>query len=264
MVSIRIDNLKLQVPDGMTALEAARSEGIDIPTLCYHKALGPQGVCRLCVVEAEGPGLNRTVLPSCNLTGFEGLKIYTHSPLILSLRKTIVGLLLANTTPSEQLIEIAVKLGVEPARFRSARQDPCLLCGLCVKVCRSSIGAAALSFSGGEQNSRVVAGHIVMNEQACVGCGTCANICPVQALRIEDSAKERTVVLYGAVVNRLELVECEICGLAHTTRKFMDSVLARLDPDQKSGFRNLCPECSRRHFAEALGGLFPPDGDSVS
>ncbi|HMK59622.1 MAG TPA: 2Fe-2S iron-sulfur cluster-binding protein [Dissulfurispiraceae bacterium] len=259
MVSLKIDGKDVRAAEGATVLEAALQEGIHIPTLCYHKAPGPQGLCRLCIVEAEGPGLRRTILPSCNLTALEGLKIDTASPLIQSIRKTIVELLMANTPASESLLSIAKSLGVESSRFTSVQKDPCILCGLCVKVCRNSIGAAALSLADGGSGSRVVASRVVIDAEACIGCGTCANICPVQAIRIEDSQTDRNIILYGQVVNKMELVKCEQCGQAHATQKFISSVLSRLTPEQKTAFRNLCPECSRVIHAESLTGQIPPD-----
>ena len=259
MVSITINDKELHVADGTTVLEATGQEGIRIPTLCYSKALGHQGFCRLCVVEAEGPGLNRTILPSCNLSVFEGLVIDTNTPLIQSIRKTIVELLLANTQPHSALAAIAEELGADTTKPRSAVQDPCILCGLCIRVCRCSAGASALSFARTEKNPRVIAGKIVLDTDACIGCGTCANICPVQAIRVEDRQSVRSILIYDKVANEIELAACDMCGSHHATHKFIESVRLRLDPEQRSALKNLCPECARLCHADALAGQFPPD-----
>lgn len=258
-ISLKINGREVQAAEGMTVLEAARQEGIDIPTLCYLKALGPYGVCRLCIVEAEGPGLIATILPSCNLTISEGLIITTDSPVIQSMRKTIIELLLASTPLTVPLKVLADKFGIETSRFVSAKSDPCILCGLCVRVCRERIGASALSFTSGA-NEHIVAERIEMNADLCIGCGTCVNICPVQAMQLEDSEYYRRIILYGEVVRGFALVRCEGCGAPNTTQKFIDSIISRLADEQKCGLKNLCPECSRRHYAEALAGQFPSDG----
>ena len=258
-ISLKINGRKIFAAEGITVLEAARQEGIDIPTLCYLKALGPYGVCRLCIVEAVGPGLIPAILPSCSLKVSEGLVITTHSPLIQSIRRTIIELLLACTSLTEPLKMLGHKFGMETSRFISTKSDPCILCGLCVRVCRTRIGASALSFASGA-NEQVVAERIRMNAELCIGCGTCANICPVQALQLEDSEAERRIILYGEVVKRFDLVKCEGCGTPYTTQKFIDSIISRLADEQRCGLKNLCPECARQYYAEALTGQFPSEG----
>jgi predicted molibdopterin-dependent oxidoreductase YjgC len=256
MITLTINGREIEAPEGMTILELARQSGVEIPTLCYLKPLGPYGVCRLCVVEAEGRDLARTVVPSCTLSVSDGLKIETETPLIGTIRRTLLELLLASTDVTEPLLILARRYGVESTRFRIPGGDPCVLCGLCVRVCRDSIGASALSFAGKDENSHVVAGSITLNPEACVGCGTCANICPVAAIRMEDRASERSILLYGSVANRMDLVACMLCGRPHTTQKFVDTVLARMDESQRAGFRNVCPDCARSFYVVSLTGRF--------
>jgi NADH dehydrogenase/NADH:ubiquinone oxidoreductase subunit G len=259
MITLSINGTPIQASEGMTVLEAARQEGIEIPTLCYLKALGPFGVCRLCIVEANGPGLIPAILPSCNLKVFEGLVITTDSAVLHEIRRTMIELLLASTPLSESLRGFAIKFGVEASRFTPDKKDPCILCGLCVRVCRDRIGASALSFAGSDSNRHVVAEEIRIDKEACIGCGTCANICPVQAIKLEDMESDRKIVLYGKVASRFELVKCDICGNPHTTQEFIDSVVSRLNEEQKKGVRNLCPECARHYYAEAMTGHFTAD-----
>ena len=116
MIALTINGNPIQASEGMTVLEAARQEGIEIPTLCYLKALGPFGVCRLCIVEANGPGLMPAILPSCNLKVFEGLVITTDSAVINEIRRTMIELLLASTP----LTDIAER-GCNKIRSRSIK-----------------------------------------------------------------------------------------------------------------------------------------------
>ena len=259
MITLSINGNSIQASEGMTVLEAARQEGIEIPTLCYLKALGPFGVCRLCIVEANGPGLMPAMLPSCNLKVFEGLVITTDSAAIHEIRRTMIELLLASTPLTESLRGLAIKFGIDVSRFMTDKKDPCILCGLCVRVCRDRIGASALSFAGSNSNEHVVAEKIRMDKEACIGCGTCANICPVQAISLEDMETARKIVLYGKVASWFELVKCDMCGMPHTTQKFIDSIVSRLNEEQQRGFKNLCPECARHYYAEAMTGQFPAD-----
>jgi predicted molibdopterin-dependent oxidoreductase YjgC len=257
MTTLTINGKEIQAAEGITVLEVAQQEGIDIPTLCYLKALGPFGVCRLCIVEAEGPGLIPTILPSCTLKVFDGLVITTDSTIIHEMRRTMIELLLASTNLTESLGELAIKFGIETSGFTTAKKDPCILCGLCIRVCRDKIGASALSFAGSNSNEYIVAGEVLMDKEACIGCGTCANICPMQAIKLEDMQSERKIVLYGSVASRFVLIKCDRCGMPHTTQKFIDSVVSRLSEEQRQGFRNLCPECARHYYAHSMTGQFP-------
>jgi len=93
LISININGQAVTARSGMTILETARENGIDIPTLCYIKDLPPVGACRLCVVEVEG---SRTLVGSCHTPIAEGMVIHTHSPKVLEVRRILVELMLAS------------------------------------------------------------------------------------------------------------------------------------------------------------------------
>jgi NADH-quinone oxidoreductase subunit G/NADP-reducing hydrogenase subunit HndD len=93
MVTITIDGQQVQVPKTSTVLEAARSVGIKIPTLCYHPELRPEGACRVCVVEVKGA---RSLVASCIYPVNAGMEVKTNTPSVREARKTVVELLLAN------------------------------------------------------------------------------------------------------------------------------------------------------------------------
>ncbi len=92
-VTVTIDGVQIGGDDGMTILEFAKENGIDIPTLCYRLELPLIGACRICVVEVEG---SKTLVGSCHTPIAQGMVIYTHYPKVIETRKVIVELLLAS------------------------------------------------------------------------------------------------------------------------------------------------------------------------
>src|SRR5512143_2968115 len=94
MLHLILDGRPVEVPRGYTLLQAARENGIPIPTLCYHEALLPYGACRLCLVELASPRGSRLVA-SCTYPCEEGLVIRTTGDLVVSTRRMVIELLLA-------------------------------------------------------------------------------------------------------------------------------------------------------------------------
>jgi predicted molibdopterin-dependent oxidoreductase YjgC len=252
MVRVTIDGKPTEAPQHATVLDAARQVGIAIPTFCHHQALGPFAACRLCIVEVEGPGLARTVLPACTLPVSEGLVVETGTERLGTYRRTIVQLLVASLPPTEALARLAQRFGVTTSPFENDRPDACALCGLCVRACRDRIGARALSLRTAGDRGPVE--RVALDPASCVGCGTCAVLCPVGAIAVEDRGLERLVSLYGVPASRLDLVPCSGCGAPHVTRRYQELVRSRLDAELRSAVANLCPACARQHRAAALSG----------
>jgi iron-only hydrogenase group A len=211
-VSITINGRGLQVPRGITVLEAARLAGIKIPTLCHHPSVADEGACRVCVVEVEGA---KSLVASCVYPVQEGMKIKTNSPLVREARKMVVELLLGRhpqncpTCPRGgqcELISLARDLGVNEADSAlkpldlpkdetspSIVRDPskCVLCGRCVRVCDEIQGVAAIGQTFRGTNTVVApAFNHGLGEISCVSCGQCANVCPVGALYERDAIED--------------------------------------------------------------------------
>jgi NADH-quinone oxidoreductase subunit G/NADP-reducing hydrogenase subunit HndD len=212
VATIEVNGKKLQAEAGTTILSVLRKHGIHVPSLCNMEELLPTGACRLCVVEVEGM---RGLVPSCSFPVADNMKIKTHSQRVLSARKTIVELLLANH-PDDcfycerngncELQKLAEEMNVRERRHTGGKlhfkkdvsseslvRDPekCILCGRCVRVCEEIQGVAAIDFIGRGCNTQVgTAFGDGLNVSTCINCGQCAMVCPTGAL-IEQSSLER-------------------------------------------------------------------------
>ncbi|MBI5583553.1 MAG: (2Fe-2S)-binding protein [Deltaproteobacteria bacterium] len=256
MVTIQLNGQELTVPENRMVLEVARNQGLDIPTLCFHEALGPYGACRLCLVEAEGPTLRKGLLASCTLTVSPGMVIETDSPPVVQARKVVLELLLGRAPESRPLKALAERFGVTTSRFGNEAQGNCVRCGLCVRVCREKIGAAALCFAGRGQKKQVTAEFGQLSE-TCIGCGTCVNLCPADAIHLEDLGDQRRIFLPENTISRLPLVACRLCETPFQTEKFIAYVRHKSDIEGATTIpQDICPSCARKVYAETITGDF--------
>ena len=93
MVNLKINNIPVQVKEGTTILDAAKSVGINIPTLCYLKDINEIGACRVCVVEVKGA---RSLVASCVYPVNEGMEVFTNTEKVRKSRKTTIELLMSD------------------------------------------------------------------------------------------------------------------------------------------------------------------------
>ena len=191
MISLTIDDRAIQVREGRTLLEACREHGIPLPTLCYHPALEPYGGCRLCMVELELSNRRRLVA-ACTYPCEEGLVVHTHSEKVTNSRRMTMELILASSYNNPQMLELAKDLGVEQVRFRLPEESDCVLCGLCVRACREIVGVSAISVIQ-RGIAKKVAAPFQVTSSRCIGCGTCALICPTGAFDLSSVTGYRQV-----------------------------------------------------------------------
>ncbi len=195
-VTLQIDGREVKAEEGTTVLEAAKSAGIDIPTLCYHPALSPFGACRLCTVEITSKGRKRTVT-SCNYPVEEGLVVDTRSPEVMEIRKGIMELLLARCPKVELIQNLAKEYGVEKPRFQLGDEnEKCILCGLCVRMCEERMGASVINFVNRGVDRKVQTPFQVTGDKnldVCRACGACAFVCPTGAITLEDITGKKPV-----------------------------------------------------------------------
>ncbi|HNS49978.1 MAG TPA: 2Fe-2S iron-sulfur cluster-binding protein [Anaerolineae bacterium] len=183
-VKITIDGKEAWVEPETTILEAARTLGIDVPTLCHNPALEPYGACRMCTVEIVGKGWSQLVT-SCNYPIRREMEVLTASDRVVRGRRMLVELLLARCPDAPLFQEMAARYGVGRPRFETQQADLCYLCGLCVRVCHERVGAKAISFVG-RGVEREVATPFFKISEACIACGACEFICPTGAIKVSD------------------------------------------------------------------------------
>jgi bidirectional [NiFe] hydrogenase diaphorase subunit len=188
MISLSIDGKKANVSEGTTVLEAARSIGVDIPTLCYNPELRPYGACRLCTVEVSQGGRVR-LQASCALPAEDGMEVKTASERVLQGRRMIIELLAARAPDAPVLRELAAQLGVRGGRL-SPKNEKCILCGQCVAVCAQVLGVAAIGFAG-RGVTRKVTTPFESPSLTCLACGACTFVCPTGAIDMERTTIER-------------------------------------------------------------------------
>ena len=135
MVRLNIDGRLVQAEPAATILQAAELAASGSPNLCYHKALLPHGACRLCVVEITG---RPRLVASCACPVEEGMEIKTASPRVIAARQLVLELLPLRCPDIPKLKELTGSIGVDEAVIQRFQPDneKCILCGLCVRVCR--------------------------------------------------------------------------------------------------------------------------------
>ena len=205
MVNITIDGKSVQAQEGSNVLQEIRKLRIDMPTLCYHEELVPFGACRLCTVEVKA-NEKWKLAASCDIPVNKGLEIRTASEKAVEARKLAAKLLYYRYPTTAAVRDIAEKLGVavEPSVVEG---NDCVLCGLCVRTCRDIVGAGALSFQDCGLDRDVEATKIEFRADKCIGCGSCAFVCPTGFVKLEDEEDKR------AIWNKVfKMAVCDKCG----------------------------------------------------
>lgn len=192
MIHLTINDQKYEIPEGRTILEACREHGIYVPTLCYHPALEPYGGCRLCMVElVQAPRPSRLVA-ACVYPCEEGAVVNTDSERVRRSRRTTAELLMASSSGSPEIAALAEELGVTQVRFHLPEENPCVLCGLCVRACKEIVGVSAISVIQ-RGIAKKVATPFQVTSSRCIGCGTCVLICPTEAFQFTNVAGLRYI-----------------------------------------------------------------------
>jgi len=239
-VAISINGQEFKVPLGTTILDAAREQGIRIPTLCHHPDLCVAGVCRICLVEVEG---QRALQAACAYPVTTPIKVHTHTQKVRQARRHVVDLLLSEhygecyacgRNNNCELQSLARECGVDFFRFghsdrpkhqidRSSYSvvrdsDKCVLCRRCVRTCIDLQEVGTIEVLGRSDRSRIQTFlEKPLGSVVCINCGQCINRCPTGALRANDPTDEvwaaiqdpaKHVVIQTAPSPRAAIGEC--------------------------------------------------------
>ncbi len=254
MPTVTIDGVPVEVETGATILDAANKLGIWIPTLCYHPAISPPAVCRLCMVELDR-GDWKQLVTSCNYPVRRDIVVSVSSERAVQARRGVMKLLLARAPESKALRELARRMGVDGTPYPTVTQSQrdCILCGLCTAVCEEVLGRAAIGFAG-RGPDRAVAAPFRQPAEDCIGCGACAAVCPVGTIqiRIHEDTNEIEISPFKT---RAKLLTCEQCGRRIVSVPVAEEIFKKLrvDWEELRQRARLCPECRRKLTGATLG-----------
>jgi NADH dehydrogenase/NADH:ubiquinone oxidoreductase subunit G len=204
LVNVSIDGAIIHANRGASVLDTAIEYGFCIPHLCHVPHLSDIGACRLCIVEHVVNGRS-SITASCTLNVQEGMVILTNTERVMKLRRNIAELLVAQAPNSRAVQDIAVRCGVKEVRY-PFRNDNCILCGRCVRVCTEMWRARAKGFVG-RGNERHVDYPFSVRPDFCKQCGTCIQICPMTIPPCDGPMKTGKEYLCGKCESQLQTNE---------------------------------------------------------
>ncbi len=201
LVKFTIDGREIEAAAGTLVIEAAKKNGIEIPSFCYYEGLSLQAACRMCLVEVEKMPKMQV---ACTLPVGAGMVVRTDTEQVRKARKTTLEFLLVNH-PLDcpvcdkggecELQDMVFKYGAGESRFTETKMHVdeqqwspvvfydgprCILCFRCVRACEEGMGVAALGVVNRGAQSLIAPNH--GDHLECDECGQCIDICPVGAL----------------------------------------------------------------------------------
>lgn len=245
-MKIIIDGITCHAQKGEMLLQIAKRNNIFIPTLCHSEALPGIGSCRLCIVEIEDKG-HKSIVASCIYPVRNEIKVYTHSDRIIAMRKDLLMLLYARVPNNDVIDKLRKEYRVpDMIAFKGDKDENCILCGLCVKACEE-MGLYAISTINRGVTKQVSTPYHEPSS-TCIGCGSCAYVCPTYAIDIKEDHGIRRIWNKD-----FQLVKCEKCGKAFATKEELEYNKKKLKQDEVD---TLCESCKKTLVAEKLKEIY--------
>jgi formate hydrogenlyase subunit 6/NADH:ubiquinone oxidoreductase subunit I len=178
------------------------------------------------------------------------VEVITNSYNIRRMRKNIVMLLQARCPENKEVAELARAFEVEQKRvkrFKLDEKENCILCGLCVKAC-NELGTGAISTVNRGINKKISTPYEEPSDK-CIGCASCANVCPTNAIKVVDWDGQREI--WGKKFN---MVKCDLCGEYFATEEHIDYAYKRLGIDKPE--KIICSTCKKKIAAKDIKDVF--------
>jgi predicted molibdopterin-dependent oxidoreductase YjgC len=248
-LSLQVNGVAVESASDSRVLDALRKAGFNVPTLCFDERVGPKGTCRMCLVEVEVDGRKQTVA-SCTAFAQDGMKVETHTPVLRDYRKTLLEMLLSETSvpkrfPADDktahsefyraLREYEArsdafpkldkrKPAPDPNPFIQRDYDLCIACYRCTNICNEWEQAGAITVDGRGQDSSIFSFfNNNLLDSPCTFCGQCINTCPTGALTDRklaakhdpfEAERTKTICPYCGVGCGIELItqDSELIG----------------------------------------------------
>jgi len=259
MLSIKINGIKTEAKEGATILDVARQEMIYIPTLCHHDSMKPYGGCRLCAVEI-GENSNSRIVSSCQYIVEDGLVVRTDTDRVKKVRELVLRLLLIDASENSKLLELAERLKVKKIERFKSKNEPCILCGLCIRACREIVGVSAIDYVK-RGYERVVASPFFKKSKDCIGCGTCFYVCPTGAVKMHEIEEgEKAQIPEGEEINGPAMIidnwkvgfdykKCKVCGESFIPSKQVEFIREKVKVQDE--FFETCLMCKKEEVKKS-------------
>ena len=260
-IEFQLNGSPVKMAEGETILKACKSEGIDVPTLCYGDTIDPANACRVCMVEVEG---SRTLVPACSRKAESGMVVTTDTDRTRHARRMVLEFLGSSVDLSTApgVSEMMEEFGADPTRYgpEAARvntgvkidnelyvrdYDKCILCYKCVDACGEQWqNSFAIAIAGRGFGATVSTEFDVeLPDSSCVYCGNCINVCPTGALMFTSEHNMRAAGTWNEPEQTQTDTICPYCGVGcQLTLHVQDNTIVKVtspsDHSVTSG--NLC------------------------
>ena len=220
-----INEQPYEFTDGITILDASRSLGIEIPTLCHDERLTPIGSCRICLVQVQG---KPNPVTSCNTLLAEGMIVSTHTPALENERRALLRMLAQDHPPDglrgsaeKPFYRYALQYGLSESDFNGSPDtalvddshpyihvdmSQCIVCYRCQRICDEVQGQFVWQVMNRGHETRLVPDSTTtLRESSCVSCGACVDTCPTGAL------EDKSILAHG-LPTKWTRTTCPYCG----------------------------------------------------